>query len=102
MIRLYGCNSPWLCTVKDDYKKLLEETNRYVETHYYNNAEFEQERNAFINEVEKNRKLKQTLTEIKDFFKEECLICKENYINITGEICKECKYQDILKKINEV
>ena len=48
------------------------------------------------------RELKQTLTEIKDFFKEECLICKENYINITGEICKECKYQDILKKINEV
>ena len=49
-----------------------------------------------------NDKLKQTLTEIKDFFKEECLICKENYINITGEICKECKYQDILRKINEV
>lgn len=46
--------------------------------------------------------LKQTLTEIKVFFKEECLICKENYINITGEICEECKYQDILRKINEV
>ena len=45
---------------------------------------------------------KQTLTEIKEFFNEECIICKENYINITGEICEECKYQDILRKINEV
>ena len=55
-----------------------------------------------LEEQDRADKLSKTLTEIKDFFKEECLICKENYINITGEICKECKYQDILRKINEV
>ena len=47
-------------------------------------------------------KLEKTLTEIKEFFNEECIICKENYINITGEICEECKYKDILQKISEV
>ena len=46
-------------------------------------------------------KLKTTLTKIKEFFNEECIICKENYINITGEICEECKYKDILQKISE-
>ena len=50
----------------------------------------------------KNSLYKQTLTEIKEFFNEECIICKENYINITGEICEECKYKDILQKISEV
>ena len=50
---------------------------------------------------QENKKLKQTLTEIKEFFNEECIICKENYINITGEICEECKYKDILQKISE-
>ena len=46
-------------------------------------------------------KLKTALTEIKEFFNEECIICKENYINITGEICEECKYKNILQKISE-
>lgn len=55
-----------------------------------------------LEEQKRADKLSKTLTEIKEFFNEECIICKENYINITGEICKECKYQDILKKINEV
>ena len=51
--------------------------------------------------ADNNKKLRQTLTEIKEFFNEECIICKENYINITGEICEECKYKDILQKISE-
>ena len=54
--------------------------------------------NQALKELEKTR---ETLTEIKEFFNEECIICKENYINITGEICEECKYKDILQKISE-
>ena len=54
---------------------------------------YSKQRNKRICDLEQEiQKLKQTLTEIKDFLKEDCLIYKENYI----------KYQDILRKINEV
>ena len=58
--------------------------------------------NDLLNQALKDcEKAMQTLTEIKEFFNEECIICKENYINITGEICEECKYKQILQKISE-
>ena len=48
--------------------------------------------------INKYNKLKQTLTEIKEHFNEECKLCKAYYVNITDEICEECKYKEIIQK----
>lgn len=47
------------------------------------------------------RKLKQTITEIKEYFNEKCKLCKANYVNITDEICEECEIKYMLQKISE-
>ena len=54
--------------------------------------------NQALKELEKTR---ETLTEIKEHFDEECKLCKANYINITDKICEECEYKQILQKISE-
>ena len=46
-------------------------------------------------------KLKQTLTEIKEYLIKECKICKEQCA-ITNEDCADCQAQEILQKISEV
>ena len=76
-------------------------------------AERDQERNAFINEIKKNNKLKQTLTEIKEiaevlititdeydncYHKSECDKC---LLGINGD-CQYIKVEQILQKISEV
>ena len=48
-----------------------------------------------------NIKLKQTLTEIKEYLIKECKICKEQCA-ITNEDCADCQAQEILQKISEV
>ena len=79
----------------ETYKKMLEDEDVQLALTEIRSGE----RHLWYNKADK---LSKTLTEIKEFFNEECIICKENYINITGEICEECKYKDILKKISEV
>ena len=78
----------------ETYKKMLEDEDVQLALTEIRSGE----RHLWYNKADK---LSKTLTEIKEFFNEECIICKENYINITGEICEECKYKDILQKISE-
>lgn len=57
-----------------------------------------EERNIEL--YKENNKLKQTLTEIKEYLIKECKICKEQCA-ITNEDCADCQAQEILQKISQ-
>jgi hypothetical protein len=76
-----------------DYAELKAENEELKERFSYfhhPDVEFEQERNAFINEIKKNNKLKQTLAEIKEIIT--TALEQNTLINL----------DKILQKINEV
>lgn len=78
-------------------EELKEKYNQYVKSHHYNNAEFEQERNSLIQEIQYKNRYKQALEKIEEIVNEPCID--------TGE-CKSCKcnceHKDILNITNEV
>ena len=83
-----NCYYKQLKRKEQECEELKEKYNEYVKFHHYNNAEFEQERNSLIQEIQYKNRYKQALETIKN-------ICDE----MDGIYPLS---QDILTIINEV
>lgn len=95
--------------LKETYLACYKTKHEDIEGELFKLREYKKSKQASYEEMQKrwndveleNRKLKQTLTEIKEYFIKECAVCKEQYA-VDDYICSECQAYKLLQKISEV
>lgn len=99
----YNCHYKQLQRLQAENEELEEKYNEYVKFHHYNNAEFEQERNSLIQEIQYKNRYNQALEKIKDYTRKQfCDNCEDIGSTEYSCHCEYCDYQEYFDIINEV
>lgn len=86
--------------LKQECEELKEKYNEYVKTHHYNNAEFKQERDSLIQEIQYNNRYKRVLEKIEEMVKSDIQECI-NYDDCYRARKQMELYLDIINEVKE-